>query len=76
MSYLSFKECCQKIIDNRNEKAVNYAVGYAQAGISMDGKSASLQILYILNNITHWRGEEAKLVRNSLKHHAGHRKFK
>lgn len=27
------------------------------------------QILYVLNNMTHWRGDIAKQVRASLKHH-------
>lgn len=64
---LSFDDCCRAIVRNRNEKALNYAVNYARAGIGMTGEEARVQALYILGNITHWRGDEAKAVRAALK---------
>ena len=64
---LSFDECCTTIMRNRGEKALNYAVEYARAGIGMKGYEAKVQALYILNNMSRWRGDIAKQVRESLK---------
>jgi hypothetical protein len=64
---LTFDTCCRLIILNKNEKALNYAVGYARAGLGMEGYEAKFQALYILNNMTRWRGDTAKEVRESLK---------
>jgi hypothetical protein len=66
-----FHSCCKSIIhaaDVDHTKAVNWAYGYAQAGLSLyTSEGIRVQCLYILNNITHWRGDEAKRVRNELK---------
>jgi hypothetical protein len=64
---LSFDQCCYAIVLNRKEPALNYAVNYALAGIGMDGPDAKVQALYILNNMSRWRGDTAKQVRESLK---------
>ena len=55
------------IIMNREAKALNYAVNYAQVGLELHGKDLFYQVLYVLNNMTHWRGTEAKAVRDTLK---------
>jgi hypothetical protein len=55
------------IVANSNDKGVNYAVNYAKAGCSMRGKELRIQCLYVLNNITHWRGDLAKSIRSILK---------
>jgi len=47
--------------------SLNYAVGYCRAGLTMSGHELKVQTLYILNNITHWRHADAKLVRKVLK---------
>jgi len=47
--------------------SLNYAINYCKAARSMSGYDLSVQILYILNNITHWRHPEAKSVRTILK---------
>ena len=63
-----FHQACQNIIDNKNQKALNYAVNYARQGLEMSGiLSARVQALYILNNIRYWRGPIAKESRNILK---------
>lgn len=67
MTLLSFDDCCRAIIRNKDKPALNWAVNYARAGIGMTGRDARTQALYILSNITHWRGDEAKQVRASLK---------
>lgn len=64
-------EAFRTIIKNRESKAVNYAVNYAKAGIGMTGRALQVQILYVLNNIGHWRGTEATWVRNILKGYKG-----
>lgn len=66
----SFEVCCQRILRERSNRALNYAVGYAQAGIEecFDSPEAvQVQCLYILNNITGWRGPVAKETREELK---------
>ncbi len=64
----SFEMCCQNIIRDRNLPAVNYAVGYAEAGIGMtDPIEIKVQCFYILNNILGWRGDTAKETRTELK---------
>lgn len=70
-----FRLACSIIIQHgtarngrRAEPALNYAVGYAQAGLHLyDPEAIRVQILYILNNITHWRGTSATQVRRDLK---------
>jgi len=60
-------EALQIILDNRTSKALNYAINYASLGTLMDGEELRIQCLYVLNNMTHWRGEDAKKVRQVLK---------
>lgn len=48
-------------------KSLNYAVGYCGAAQQMAGHELRVQVLYILNNITHWRHPQAKEVRATLK---------
>lgn len=48
-------------------KSLNYAVGYCKAGLGMSGEELRVQCLYILNNISSWRHEKAKEVRDILK---------
>lgn len=69
MTQLSdFHTACRKVIAARNNPAVSYAVGYAEAGLGMtDQESCRVQCLYILNNIAGWRGEEAKAARAEFK---------
>ena len=69
---MTFDECCAAIIaagrDPKQVKQVNYAVGYAETGRLMSYPDAiKVQALYILNNITSWRGDTAKAVRAALK---------
>jgi hypothetical protein len=59
------------ILVNRDARAVNWAVAYARAGLDLEGEDLRVQCLYILNNITHWRGDTAAWVRRTLKAFAG-----
>lgn len=63
-----FHTCCRTIMQNRSAKALNYCVNYAIHGTTIhDEHAAHVQALYILNNMTHWRGADAKSVRATLK---------
>lgn len=63
-----FHSACQNVVNERASPALNYAVGYAQAGGGMnDPHEIQVQCLYILNNITHWRGPVAKTTRATFK---------
>lgn len=55
------------IIEHQDAKALNYAVNYAKAGMIMTGRELRTQCLYVLNNMTHWRGLASKNVRQCLK---------
>lgn len=63
-----FHSACQSILHESGSPALNYAVGYARAGLSMtDPREVQVQCLYILNNITHWREPTAKQSRETFK---------
>ena len=59
------------IIENKEVKALNYAVNYAKYGLRMTGDELKTQCLYVLNNMAYWRGAEAKFVRTTLKAFCG-----
>ena len=62
----------QTIIDNRDQKALMWAVNYARYGLTITDKGEiHTQCLYVLNNIQRWRGDTAKQVRNTLKDFCG-----
>ena len=64
---LKVKNSLRLIIANKEAKALNYCVNYARAGLSMTDDELRVQCLYVLNNMTHWRGDVAKEVRGVLK---------
>lgn len=47
--------------------SLNYAIGYCQVALRMNEDDLKVQILYILNNITHWRSVDAVDVRKTLR---------
>lgn len=72
MDEKTIRENLQEIVDAAGTtKALNYAVAYAKAGLRMSGEELRVQVLYILGNITHWRGEQAKRIRQNLKAFVG-----
>lgn len=63
-----FRDLCSVITMFTDAKALNYCINYARAGKGMiDPYEIKVQTLYILNNMTHWRGDIAKRVRLRLK---------
>ena len=67
-----FHKCCETIIEQgtgpKASKALKWAVNYALYGTGVTlAYEVRVQALYILNNITHWRGPIAKAVRTDLK---------
>ena len=79
MDYTSvqyFRHACQNIVDNQDAKAVNWAVNRAKQGllrtdnypdIPIGDEELRTRALYILTNITHWRGPIASETRSILK---------
>jgi hypothetical protein len=63
------RQAIEKILEDKKSysTSLNYAVGYCRAAKNLSGYSLKVQVLYILNNITHWRHEDAKDVRKTLK---------
>lgn len=69
---MTFEEACQAVVDAGKDKnqirQVDYAVGYARAGLRMVlAHEKKVQAVYIVNNISSWRGDTAKAVRAFLK---------
>lgn len=50
--------------------SLNYAIGYTRTAFALTGHALKVQLLYILNNISHWRHPEAKAVRETLRRHS------
>ena len=64
-----FHQACQNVVDNRTERALNWAVGYAEYGLTVTEKyEAKVQAMYLKGNITRWRGAIAKETRSILAH--------
>lgn len=63
------KSAINIILNKRNyqNKALNYCINYAISALEMTGHELHVQVLYVLSNMTHWRGEDAKQVRSILK---------
>jgi hypothetical protein len=63
---MTFDECCHAIL--RTPRTDIHAKAYAKAGLDMTNPhTIAVQALYILGNITHWRGGDAPAVREALK---------
>jgi hypothetical protein len=67
-----FQDACMEVIKAANDPKqvtqVNWAGNYAKYGLLIkDEQEAKVQAMYILNNITHWRGDTAKEVRATMK---------
>lgn len=69
---MTVKEALQKIVDNKHDywRGQLYAVNYAKYGLTIpDDKVEELRVqcLYVLANISYWRGQLAREVRARLK---------
>jgi hypothetical protein len=65
---MTFHEACRSIVAHQGVRSLNYAIAYAKHGLLVrDPHEQKVQALYILNNMTHWRGDIAKRVREALK---------
>jgi hypothetical protein len=65
---MTFHEACRSIVAHQGVRSLNYASNYAKHGLLVsDPHEQRVQALYILNNMTHWRGDIAKRVREALK---------
>ena len=65
------KDAIRIILDDTKafDTSLNYAVDYCDAAMLMDEGTVEFQtqMLYILNNITHWRHPQGKAVRAKLR---------
>ena len=65
------RDAIEAIIDASHKLRVtgliHYAASYAKAAREMEGYEWRVQCLYILNNLSGWRGEKAKEVKEFLK---------
>jgi hypothetical protein len=60
----TFHSVCRTIVEESNNE---YAKSYASAGLAMsDSEEIRVQCLYILNNLSHWRGAKAREVKAHL----------
>ena len=64
---IAVRNALRLIVANQHKKALNYCVEYAYAGLHMTGENLRTQCIYVVLNMTHWRGEVAKEVRATLK---------
>ena len=56
-------------IDCKPGSTTDYAKGYASRGLAMtDLEYLEGQIPYLLSNLQHWRGDEAQLVKATLRY--------
>jgi hypothetical protein len=72
MGTLAFHEACQRVIraasQAKPDALIQYAASYAKRGMQMrDMHEIKVQALYILNNLSAWRGDEARIVKATLK---------
>ena len=69
---LTYDECARRIITAADKTKpgalVQYAATYASAGRGMQGEKLRVQILYVMSNLSMWRGEEAREVKEALRH--------
>lgn len=68
---VAFNEACQRVIraakQAKPDSLIQFAASYAKAGVSMtDREAIRVQSLYILNNLSGWKGEEARKVKATL----------
>ena len=56
-----------EITKHSHVKALNYAINYANMGRYMEGHELYVQVLYVLGNMSRWRGDVAKNIRRVLK---------
>ena len=61
---MTVQEALETIVKNKDLKSLNYCVNYAIEALRDPNKT---QLLYVLTNMTHWRGPLAKEVRAALK---------
>jgi len=63
-----FYHACQNILDNSDLPALDWAIGYARHGRTIEDKHAAhTQAVYILGNIKYWRGPIANETKSILK---------
>ena len=67
------RQALDKVMKAPDTGYTAYAQSYANAALQMEmiGEELRVQILYVLNNLQQWRGEEARATKQVLKSFAG-----
>jgi len=72
------EDALNKVLKAPDKGFIPYAKTYAGAalcnpytGVVMEGDELHTQLLYVLSNLTHWRGYEAQVVKDVLRQYAG-----
>lgn len=61
------REAFQEVLDKAQGGFADYAKAYARAGLLMTGEDLMYQVPYVLSNLQHWRGEDARRVKDVFK---------
>lgn len=75
---MQLPEALRRLLSDKKSHttSLNYATGYIKEAVRMMNEGApyselNTQILYVLNNITHYRGRDHKEIRQCLKTFCG-----
>ena len=68
----AFRAACRHVLTAargaKPDAMIQYAAAYADAGLGMTDRAAiRTQSMYILSNLSGWRGDEARATRETLK---------
>lgn len=71
ISQEGWRQACYLVISAartaKPHAGIHYAATYARAGLDMTGHERSVQALYILSNLSGWRGPVARATKDILK---------
>lgn len=61
---LTYDEALRRVLTDAKD---GYAKAYARAGLGMTGEEARVQALYVMSNLSTWRGDVARETKAFLK---------
>lgn len=71
INHQEVQRALELLLVNKDERALNWAVNYARHALEMvkerNDYALHADLLYVVSNMTRWRGPEAKWVRAVLK---------
>lgn len=63
---LDFIDAVEEVKESKNQYAMSYAMALLENINVWDDETIKLQIMYILSNLRHWKGERATQVKERL----------